>query len=79
MRTASVHGADRKGGGMMNTYRITYVNPAFSPRASYAIVEANSTEDAVRRFLEQINQACVIQTIGDRVVVRIEQLPKGGV
>ena len=62
---------------MMNQYRITYVNPAFSPRASYAIVEATDNYDAARRFREQVNQACVVKTIGDNGIVRIEQL-KGG-
>jgi hypothetical protein len=61
----------------MNAYRITYVNPAFSPRASHAIVEALDNHDAVRRFREQINQACVVKTIGDKGVVRIEQLNGG--
>ncbi len=59
---------------MMDRYRITYVNPAFSPRASYAIVKATDNHDAARRFREQVNQACVVQTIGDKGIIRIEQL-----
>ncbi len=57
----------------MNRYRITYVNTAFSPRASYFTVEAYDNPDAVRRFREQVNQAC-----GDNGIVRVEQL-EGGV
>ena len=62
---------------MMNTYRITYVNPAFSPRASYEVVNANDNREAVQRFRERVNQACVIKTIGDKGIIRIEQLERG--
>ena len=61
----------------MNRYRVTYVNPAFSPRASYVVIEAADNHDAVRRFREQINQTCVIKTIGDKGVVRVQQLKVG--
>ena len=62
----------------MDRYRITYVNPAFSPRASYEVVSARDNHDAARRFREQVNQACVIKTIGDKGIIRIDQLQEGG-
>ena len=62
---------------MMERYRITFVNPAFSPRPSYEIVRADSETEAVRLFRERVNQACVVKSIGDRGVGLVERL-KGG-
>ena len=61
----------------METYRVTYVNPSFAPRASILIVRAGCVAGAIERFREQVNQTNVIQTIGNRGVVRVERL-KGG-
>ena len=61
----------------MNTYRITYVNPAFAPRASCEVVKAHDNHEAVQRFRKKVNQACVVKTIGDKGIVRVEQLERG--
>ena len=58
---------------MMNRYRITYVNPAFAPRPSVFVTDVYNRTEAVRAFRERHNQANVIQTIGDRGVVKVER------
>ena len=48
----------------MNTYRITYVNIAFSPRASHDAIEAHTASDALARFRERTNMAVVETIVG---------------
>ena len=66
---------------MMNGYRITYVNPAFSPRASYEVIEADNAKGAIAAFWERINPACVfdkrIYAIERHVTVIDGQSPQG--
>ena len=57
----------------MNRYRITFVNPAFSPRASYEFVQATSPEQAAEQFRKTVNQACVVKTCGDRGIIQIDK------
>ncbi len=61
----------------MNAYRITYVNPAFSPRASFDVVHAHNVSDAVRVFWENTNPAAVDKSIGDNGIVHVERLEGG--
>ena len=44
----------------MNLYRIAYVNPAFSPRTSYELLEVYNAAEAVAAFWQRINPACVL-------------------
>lgn len=44
----------------MHVYRLTFVNPATSPRPSYETVDAESPADAVRVFWSRINPANVV-------------------
>ena len=46
---------------MMNVYRITFVNPAFSPRASYEVVrDVHNATEAIAAFWQRVNPACVL-------------------
>lgn len=62
----------------MNTYRITYVNPAFAPQASHAFVDADDASQAVRTFWHETNAACVL----DRRIYAVDRIDadarKGG-
>ena len=64
----------------MSTYRITYVNVAFAPRASYQCVSAENVAGAIAEFRRIVRQAIVVASAGDRGIVRVERLQdtKGG-
>ena len=58
----------------MSTYRITYVNVAFAPRASYACVQAENVADAIAEFRKNTRPAILVASAGDRGIVRVERL-----
>ena len=58
---------------MLQYFRITYVNPAFAPRASIEHITAHNAPDAVRRFWDRMNPACVAKECGADGVVAIER------
>ncbi len=66
---------------MMNTYRLTYVNPAFAPRASYELVSAHNASGAITEFWKRVNSACVvgkrIYAIERQVAVIDRRSPQG--
>ena len=66
---------------MMNTYRLTFVNPAFAPRASCQVVSAPSASEAIAEFWKRVNPACVldkrIHTIERRVTIIDGRSPHG--
>jgi hypothetical protein len=53
----------------MNTYRLTFVNPAFAPRPSRQVVSAPDARQAIAEFWKQVNPACVL----DRRIHGIER------
>ncbi len=64
----------------MSTYRITYVNVAFAPRASYQCVQAGNVAGAIAEFRRIVRQSILVASAGDRGIVRVERLhdTKGG-
>ena len=59
-------------------YRITYVNPALAPRPSHTLIEAADEAAAIAGFWRRTNPACVLKTVGDKGICRVELLPEGG-
>ena len=67
---------------MMNVFRITFVNPASSPRASYEVVhDVHNAAEAIAAFWQRINPACVLDkrlcAIEGQVTVLDGRTPQG--